>query len=207
MPDLKELLTAYVDDGAPPVTADESRSCARRHTRKRAVAATVIVSIVLAASLVYAVQITPARRGVVSTATTVPLTRWRPTLHDVDGEIHIPAINVNNFFVEGMGTADLRRGPGHDPHSSLPGQPGTVVIDGHRTTYGAPFYNLDQLRPGDRITIVMPYGTFQYKVRNHVVILPTEIGAVTRSHAALALVTQQPKYSKSHRLVVFADAG
>jgi LPXTG-site transpeptidase (sortase) family protein len=208
MLDLQQKLHEYIDDGVPSVTVDEIRSRARRHTRTRMIAATVIVCLVVAASLAVAAQLPHNDRGVTSTATTTPSARWRPTLGQTDGEISVPAIKLYRAFVEGVSIADLRAAPGHDPHSALPGEPGTVVIEGHRTTHGAPFYDLNNLRAGDRITIVMPYGTFQYKVRDSVVVLPHDVsGAIARSHAALALVTQHPKFSKSHRLVVFADAG
>ena len=41
--------------------------------------------------------------------------------------------------------ADLRKGPGHYPDTPLPGVMGNMAIAGHRTTYGHPFGDLDQL--------------------------------------------------------------
>jgi len=64
------------------------------------------------------------------------------------GRIRIPEIGVSDVFVEGTGTADLRKGPGHYPATPLPGQRGTIGIAGHRTTYGAPFHDVDDLRRG-----------------------------------------------------------
>ena len=67
------------------------------------------------------------------------------------------------MFVEGTGTSDLRKGPGHYPATPLPGERGTVGIAGHRTTYGAPFRHIDRGQArGDRITLTMPYGRFVY---------------------------------------------
>jgi sortase A len=60
--------------------------------------------------------------------------------------IQIPAIDVERVVVEGVGRDDLRKGPGHVPSTMMPGQPGTFGVSGHRTTYGAPFYRLDELR-------------------------------------------------------------
>src|ERR687891_388356 len=45
----------------------------------------------------------------------------------------------------------LRSGPGHYPGTSLPGARGTVAIAGHRSTYGAPFRDVDEFERGDRI--------------------------------------------------------
>ena len=35
----------------------------------------------------------------------------------------------------------------------MPGERGTFAVSGHRTTYGAPLYRLDELRKGDRILV------------------------------------------------------
>ena len=37
-------------------------------------------------------------------------------------------------------------------------------IAGHRTTYLAPFWSLNELRPGDRIVLATEYGIFDYRV-------------------------------------------
>ena len=86
--------------------------------------------------------------------------------HDGDavGKILIDRIGLSSVVVEGTDAGDLRKGPGHYPGTPLPGQRGTVAIAGHRTTYGAPFRKIDKVKPGDEVTVVMPYGRFTYKV-------------------------------------------
>ena len=44
-----------------------------------------------------------------------------------------------------------RTAPGHYLKTSLPGQPGTVAIAGHRTTYLAPFRHINEIEDGDEI--------------------------------------------------------
>jgi sortase A len=69
--------------------------------------------------------------------------------------LDIPRIQLDNkVVVEGVGRDELRKGPGHVPSTVPPGQPGTFGVSGHRTTYGAPFYRLDELAKGDTITVV-----------------------------------------------------
>src|SRR5215211_8895317 len=69
--------------------------------------------------------------------------------------IDIPKIQLDNkVVVEGVGREELRKGPGHVPSTVLPGQDGTFGVSGHRTTYGAPFYRLNELAKGDTITVV-----------------------------------------------------
>ena len=86
----------------------------------------------------------------------------------------MPAIGVSEVFVQGTETGDLRKGPGHYPATPLPGERGTVAIAGHRTTYGAPFRNVDELERGDRIELRMPYGRFTYRVERTRIVPPTE---------------------------------
>src|SRR5215210_3704321 len=80
------------------------------------------------------------------------------------GRLRAPAIGVAAVIVQGTAAADLRRAPGHYSDSALPGTGGTVAIAGHRTTYGAQFRRLDDLRRGDRVELAMRYGRFDYRV-------------------------------------------
>ncbi|HZJ48269.1 MAG TPA: sortase [Acidimicrobiia bacterium] len=108
--------------------------------------------------------------------------------------------------VEGVGVRDLRNGAGHMPNTPLPGQPGNAVISGHRTTYGAPFHNLDELVPGDLIEVDTALGTHTYAVRETIIVRPTELWVTEpRDGAWLTLTTCHPKFSSRQRLVVFAE--
>ncbi len=83
------------------------------------------------------------------------------------GRIIIPKINVEKEIIQGTRRDDLRAGPGHYPDTPMPGQPGNAAIAGHRTTYGAPFGDLDLLVPGDIIEVETVQGTFFYEVQGH----------------------------------------
>ncbi len=108
--------------------------------------------------------------------------------------------------VEGVRTTDLRNGAGHMPDTALPGQPGNAVISGHRTTWGMPFHELDQLDPGDRIEVDTALGTHIYAVRETRVVRPSEISvADPREGAWLTLTTCHPKFSARQRFVVIAE--
>ena len=121
------------------------------------------------------------------------------------GKIRMPSIGVSEVFVEGTGTGDLRRGPGHYPATPLPGQRGTVAIAGHRTTYGAPFHDVDDLERGDRIELAMPYGRFTYRVERTRIVPPTATEVTDRvSHDRLVLSACHPLYSAAQRIIVFA---
>jgi sortase A len=121
------------------------------------------------------------------------------------GRITMPRIGVSDVFVEGTGSGDLRKGPGHYPGTPLPGEHGTVAIAGHRTTYGAPFRRIDELEPGDRIDLRMPYGDFTYRVERTRIVPPTETSVTARvDHDRLILSACHPLYSAAKRIVVFA---
>ena len=121
------------------------------------------------------------------------------------GRIRIPRIGLSKVVVEGTATDDLQKGPGHYPSTPYPGAPGTVAIAGHRTTYGAPFHDINKLKAGDRIEIQMPYGVFTYRVERTQIVLPTAIWITRRaSYDRLVLSACHPLYSAARRIVVFA---
>ena len=120
------------------------------------------------------------------------------------GRIRIPRIDLSTVIVEGTGTAALRKGPGHYPDTPLPGAPGTVAVAGHRTTYGAPFRDVDKIRRGDEIVVEMPYGRFVYKTERTRIVAPTDVWVTRRvSYDRIVLTACHPKYSAAQRIVVF----
>jgi sortase A len=124
---------------------------------------------------------------------------------DPIGRIDIPAIGADFVVVQGTDAATLRKGPGHYPATTFPGLPGTVAIAGHRTTYAAPFRDVDDLRRGDRIVLTMPYGRFTYAVQSLRIVPPTALW-VTRDvgYPRLVLSACHPLYSAAKRIIVFA---
>ncbi len=133
----------------------------------------------------------------------------RPEKGDSFAIIRIPKIErlaEGWAVVEGVSRRNLRTGAGHMPHTSLPGQPGNAVISGHRTTYGAPFHELDQLVPGDIIEVETAIGIHTYAVDQSVIVGPRELWVTEdREGAWLTLTTCHPKFSSRQRLVVFAQ--
>jgi sortase A len=121
------------------------------------------------------------------------------------GRIRIPSIHASFVMVEGTDSASLRKGPGHYPATPLPGERGTVAVAGHRTTYGAPFHDVDDLRRGDRIELAMPYGRFTYRVERTRIVPPTATEVTDRvGYDRLVLSACHPLYSAAQRIVVFA---
>ena len=120
--------------------------------------------------------------------------------------LSIPSLDLEAVIFEGVTVETLRKGPGHMPWTPLPGQPGNAVISGHRTTYGRPFFNFDQLKPGDRIEIETAIGTHLYVVRDSFVVKPTDIWVTEdREGGWLTLTTCNPKFSARERLIITAE--
>jgi sortase A len=120
--------------------------------------------------------------------------------------IKIPALGLDTVVVEGITPSALRAGAGHYPQTSLPCEGGNVGIAGHRTTYGRPFGNLDQLKPGDTIELTTPIGGCVYQVsKAPYVVAPTDLGVIDPTgERSLTLTTCHPKGSAAQRLVIRA---
>jgi len=128
-----------------------------------------------------------------------------PSPGEALGRIVIPKAEVDWIVVEGVTPEDLQKGPGHVRGSALPGQVGNTVISGHRTTNGAPFYNLDRLERGDEITVESIIGTHTYAVVEMRTVLPSDTWVATQWEGSwLTLTTCTPRFSSSNRLIVFA---
>jgi sortase A len=122
------------------------------------------------------------------------------------GRIVLPSQDRSYVLVAGDSESDLRKGPGVYPSTVLPGAGGTTAIAGHRTTYLAPFRDINKLAHGDRVEVRMPYGTFTYAVDGHRIVDPGDVGVVRRAGTGtrLVLTACHPLYSAAQRIVVFA---
>jgi sortase A len=133
--------------------------------------------------------------------------RYRLSLSPGDpvGRLRVPRLGLSTIVVNGTDESDLQKGPGRYLGSFVPGEGQLVYIAGHRTTYGAPFAHIDRLRPGDQITLELPYGTFVYKVWRHVIVTADDL-SVLRSHGRelLALQACHPRFFATHRYIAYA---
>ena len=142
---------------------------------------------------------------------TKPAAEAPPRTVNVPGEavaiLRIPKIELNYVVVEGTDTESLKKGPGHYSWTSYPWEEtGRVAIAGHRTTYGAPFWSLDELKTGDRIVLATEYGIFNYRVTESRIIVPSNASVLHETeNPTLVLTTCNPRFSAAERLVVFAQ--
>jgi sortase A len=140
--------------------------------------------------------------------------RYRNTLDPGTplGRIKVPRLGLSILVVTGTDHDSLTKGPGWDQRSYLPGAGELIYIAGHRTTYLAPFAHIDSMRTGDLVTIEVPYGTFVYRVRSHVIV-PSDDLSRLRSYdrpagvpagEVIALQACHPRFFATQRYIVYA---
>jgi sortase A len=121
------------------------------------------------------------------------------------GRIVVPRLGLNMVFVNGTDESSLRKGPGRDLRSFMPGQERLVYIAGHRTTFLAPFSHIERLKKGDSVRLEMPYATFVYRISGHRIVRADNL-SVLRSprHELLELQACHPRFFASHRYIAYA---
>ena len=120
-------------------------------------------------------------------------------------DLEIAKIGIDKIVVAGTSTAELRKGPGHYANTPLPGQLGNAAIAGHRTTFGAPFYRINELVAGDEIKVTTLEGVFIYRVTEQLIVRPNDISVIApTADAELTLTSCHPRFSASQRIVIKA---
>lgn len=148
-----------------------------------------------------------------TTTTTVPNTLPNPEAVPADprapeplvqlGTIEIPKIGVSKAMYEGITLTTLDHGPGHWPGTAMPGQPGNVVVAGHRVSHDKPFRHLEQLEPGDDVIFTTDAGRFVYKVTGTEVVDPSAVWIADQTPDFTAtLFACHPAGSTKQRIVV-----
>ena len=124
---------------------------------------------------------------------------------DALARLEVPRLGLNAVVLNGTSSADLRRGPGRHVDTSMPGEGELVYIAGHRTTYGAPFSNIDRLRPGDTIVLKLPYADLTYRVTGHRIVDDNDLSVLeSRGREELVLQACHPRFFASERYLVYA---
>src|SRR5438876_4133287 len=122
------------------------------------------------------------------------------------GRIRVPRLGLKMILVNGTDDSTLRKGPGRDLRTYMPGEGQLIYIAGHRTTYLAPFAHIDKIRVGDSVTLEVPYGTFRYRVFMHRIVDANDL-AVLHSHGreVVALQACHPRFFATNRYIVWAQ--
>jgi sortase A len=121
------------------------------------------------------------------------------------GRLRVPRLGLSMVLVDGTDGGTLKKGPGLDRRTYMPGEGQLIYIAGHRTTYLAPFAHIERMRPGDAVTVEVPYATFRYRVFRERIVRADNL-AVLRSHGREVVELQacHPRFFASQRYLVYA---
>jgi sortase A len=121
------------------------------------------------------------------------------------GRIRVPRLGVNMVLVDGTDDGSLKKGPGRDRRTYMPGEGQLVYIAGHRTTYLAPFAHIERLRDRDLVALELPYATFRYRIFRHRIVDADDL-SVLRSHGrdVIELQACHPRFFASQRYIAYA---
>ncbi|GAB2928942.1 class E sortase [Streptomyces sp. NPDC058869] len=130
--------------------------------------------------------------------------------------LHIPRFGSGWEWpvLENTEVTTLRKGLGHYRGTARPGDTGNFAVAGHRRTYGDPFKDFPQLRPGDAVVVNDGTRWFTYRiVKQPYRTVPTDTAVVDPvprgsgfegAGRYLTLTTCEPEWGSSHRLIAWA---
>ena len=121
----------------------------------------------------------------------------------------IPAIDVDVVVVDYYQYSDLETAVARMRNSATIGTVGSAVIVGHRTGFGSPFRNLDDVEIGDELGVTTRGGERLTFVVSRTAVVSPSIDLSTFDNEEgtpqLILVTCHPEYSTAERLVIVGE--
>ncbi len=114
--------------------------------------------------------------------------------------IYVPRFGADyvRTVAEGEGDLLLRTNIGHYPDTQMPGEVGNFAVAAHRTTWGAPFNKIADLRVGDRIYVQTADGWYTYTFRSMEYVVPEGV-------EVLEPVPQQPDVPATGRIMTMTS--
>ncbi|WP_291379250.1 class E sortase [Demequina sp.] len=134
------------------------------------------------------------------------------------GALHVPRWGYDYVKPISEGTNRARvldpLGIGHYSETVMPGAVGNFSVAGHRTTYGKPFTDIDQLQEGDALVVQTESAWYVYRVTDSEIVAPSYMAAiaptpgepgVAPTAASITLTTCHPRYSAAQRYIVYGE--
>jgi len=87
---------------------------------------------------------------------------FQPVKDEAIGILEIPKLETKLPIIEGTDEEMLAKGVGHYAGSVFPSDGEQILLSGHRDTV---FRQFGKLEVGDRLIVKLPYGTFEYEIR------------------------------------------
>ena len=146
-----------------------------------------------------------------------PVVAARPTASQSFANLIVPRLGADyrRPIAEGVGFDVLnnrKTGVGHYPQTQMPGEVGNFAIAAHRTTYGAPFHDINTLLVGDNIYVETQDGWYQYVYRGTEYVRPTGIGVLepvpqavgmAATDRVITLTSCHPLFSSAERVIAY----
>lgn len=139
----------------------------------------------------------------------------RPATGEAWAALTIPEIGLTDMVVlEGTEAEQINAGVGHYEQTEYPSDlAGNVGLAGHRTGWGEPFADLDELQPGDEIILETSDAVYTYTMTGSTVVTPEEVwvledappGTNASGTAPLLTLTTCEGGENEVRLVVWAE--
>jgi sortase A len=121
--------------------------------------------------------------------------------------VSIPKLRLEQTIVQGTDWEALRMGVGQVLNGANPSDPtGNVALAAHNDIYGELFRDLDQLEPGDQITIRTENRIYTYEVYDTEFVGPTDVQVLeSKGRPTLTLISCYPYQQNTERIVVYAN--
>lgn len=145
-----------------------------------------------------------------------PVVLPEPADAEIFGVMRIPRFGSDYFYDIAGGVTRERTldniGIGHYPGTAMPGQQGNFALAAHRTTWGAPFNRIAELRVGDAIVVETAAGWYTYRFRTLEYVTPDEVSVLAPvpqmpdaapNDAYITLTSCSPMYSLAERIVAY----
>lgn len=145
-----------------------------------------------------------------------PVVGVAPAVTTPFGTLYVPRFGADYVrpIAEGVATRTVlnKNGVGHYPGTQMPGEVGNFAIAAHRTTYGAPFNKIADLRVGDAIIVETADGWYTYRYRTMDYVRPTGIEVLnavpavadaTPTDRIITLTSCNPMLSSAERIIAY----
>lgn len=156
-------------------------------------------------------SLTVASSGGLAAPSVEPL----PDHGDLLAVVSIPSIDVEVPVLEGTDAEVLDQGVlGHYPGTASAGTVGNFALAGHRTTHGAPLYDIDEIVAGDAIVVQTRQGWDVYTMQRRRIVDPDAVEVIAPvpddpgadpTSSWMVLTSCHPKVSAAKRIIAYAS--
>lgn len=147
-----------------------------------------------------------------------PLVRTTPGEGEGFATLYVPRFGPDyvRAIGEGVSLPDVlnnpRLGVGHYPGTAMPGELGNFAVAAHRTTWGAPFKQIGELKVGDKIYVQTEDGWYTYVFRTLEYVVPTTVSVLDPVPEApgtdpldrvITFTSCNPMFSAAERIIAY----